>query len=70
MTFSEAKAQFDKKFGRADSFTCFLPDHLSIGKIAKLKRQTVQRTSNIINGSFCMRSFTLECTIKIILVLN
>lgn len=32
MTFTQAKEQFDTKFGSSYQYTCFLPEHLSIGK--------------------------------------
>lgn len=38
MTFSEAKDTFDQQFGRANEYTCFLPEHLSVNKVTTLKK--------------------------------
>lgn len=38
MTFSEAKATFDKQFGRTNEYNCFLPEHLSVNKVSNLKK--------------------------------
>jgi type I restriction enzyme M protein len=37
--FSVAKQEFDKKYGAADELECFLPEHLTYGKITSLKKK-------------------------------
>jgi type I restriction enzyme M protein len=39
MTFTEAKIDYDSKFGNASEFECFLPDHLTFNKVCSLKKR-------------------------------
>lgn len=39
MTFTEAKIEFDNKYGNCSDFNCFLPEHLTIGKVTSFKKR-------------------------------
>ncbi len=52
MTFSEAKAEFDKKYGSKSSLKCFLPDHLSYNKTATLKKANGSRNEQYYKWQF------------------
>lgn len=39
MTFTEAKLEFDNKYGNSSEFNCFLPEHLTIEKVSSFKKK-------------------------------
>ena len=39
MTFTKAKEKFDKEFGMIPEYSCFLPEHLSVGKTVQLQKK-------------------------------
>lgn len=39
MTFTEAKFEFDQKYGNTNEFTCFLTDHLTFGKVTCFRKK-------------------------------
>ncbi len=42
-TFTEAKQEFDDKYGTATEYDCFLPEHLTFGRTANLKKKNGER---------------------------
>ena len=42
MTFTEAKHEFDKKYGTATEYDCFLPEHLTFGRKTNFKKKNGQ----------------------------
>lgn len=42
MTFTEAKQEFDKKYGTATEYDCFLPEHLTFGRKTNFKKKNGQ----------------------------
>lgn len=39
MTFTEAKIEFDNKYGNCSEFNCFLPEHLALGKETSFRKK-------------------------------
>lgn len=39
MNFTEAKLEFDNKYGNSPEFNCFLPEHLTIEKVSSFKKK-------------------------------
>ena len=52
MTFSEAKNEFDKKYGSASKFTCFLPEHLTSSKQTSLQKTNGTRNEQYYKWQF------------------
>jgi len=52
MTFSEAKQEFDIKYGTAAEYDCFLPEHLTFGRKTNLKKKNGQQTEQYYKWQF------------------
>lgn len=52
MTFTEAKLEFDQKYGNATSFTSFVPDHLNINKETSFKKKDGSRNEQYYKWQF------------------
>ncbi|MDI4483194.1 hypothetical protein AAHK14_05285 [Moraxella sp. K1664] len=50
--FSELKSQFDDKYGSADEFTCFLPEHLTLNKSTYFKKKDGGRNEQYYKWQF------------------
>lgn len=52
MTFTEAKQEFDNKYGTATEYNCFLPEHLTFGRISNFKKKNGQRNEQYYKWQF------------------
>ena len=52
MTFTEAKNEFDSKYGTSAEYDCFLPVHLIIGKKTSLKKKNGQHNEEYYKWQF------------------
>lgn len=52
MTFTEAKHEFDNKYGTATEYDCFLPEHLTFGRKTNFKKKNGQRNEQYYKWQF------------------
>lgn len=52
MTFSEAKHEFDKKYGTETEYDCFLTEHLTFGRKTNFKKKNGQRNEQYYKWQF------------------
>lgn len=52
MTFTEAKYEFDSTYGNAVEFQCFIPEHLSIGKITSFRKKNGSKNEQYYKWQF------------------
>lgn len=52
MTFTEAKQEFDNKYGTATEYNCFLPEHLTFGRMSNFKKKNGQRNEQYYKWQF------------------
>lgn len=52
MTFTKAKLDFDKKYNNENEYTCFLPEHLTLNKITKLRKKDGSRNEQYYKWQF------------------
>ncbi|MEW6774503.1 MAG: N-6 DNA methylase [Bacteroidota bacterium] len=52
MTFTEAKNEFDKKYGTATEYDCFLPEHLTFGRKTNFKKKNGQQNEQYYKWQF------------------
>lgn len=51
-TFTEAKHEFDNKYGTATEYDCFLPEHLNFGRKTNFKKKNGQRNEQYYKWQF------------------
>lgn len=52
MTFTEAKADFDSRFGNSKEFICFLPEHLTLNKNTSFRKKDGSRNEQYFKWQF------------------
>jgi len=52
LTFTEAKQEFDNKYGTAVEYDCFLPEHLTFGRKTNFKKKNGQRNEQYYKWQF------------------
>lgn len=52
MTFSEAKIEFDSKYGNAQEYSCFLSEHLSFNKVSNFRKKNGDRNEQYYKWQF------------------
>lgn len=52
MTFSEAKIEFDSKYGNAQEYSCFLSEHMSFNKVSNFRKKNGDRNEQYYKWQF------------------
>lgn len=52
MTFTEAKIEFDSKYGNVSEYQCFIPEHLTINKITSFKKKDGSKNEQYFKWQF------------------